>query len=114
MKGKNYLIITSILIIAGSLAGFMTDIFSSMFPGNWHVSSLVSAVICLLFLITGIMGLACRKIYSLICVILGIILCIFSILSIPLMFWAGDGSFLKKKTLVISAPAFARRGLIVS
>jgi len=92
MKGKNYLLITSILIIAGALTGFILNAFSSVLPIYWHISRLVAMIICLLLLISGILGLVNRYRSAMICVIFGVMFAGVSILSIPAMFWIGGGS----------------------
>lgn len=92
MKGKNYLLFTSILIIAGALTGFILNIFSAFLPTYWHMSRLVSAIVCVLFFICGVLGLVYRYRYSVICVVLGVMLAVFSLLSIPIMFFIGGGS----------------------
>ena len=92
MKGKNYLLITSILIIAGACAGFIMSIFSSLLSDYWHLSRLICAVICFLFLFTGLMGLICRNRSVPVCTVFGTASCVLSILSIPLMFWIGGGT----------------------
>ena len=92
MKGKYYLLITSILIIAGALAGFAVNTFAA-FPK--HYTGTIQAVlliICALLLITGITGIIDRSKPATLSIVLGIILIIISISSLPFMFIVGNGS----------------------
>ena len=89
MEGKNYLLITGILTIAGALTGFILNMFSTFFHGYWRISVMV---ICVLLLITGITGLIYRRRSVSICIILGIAMSVLSIASIPVIFWIGDGT----------------------
>ena len=92
MKGKNYLLITSILIMTGACAGFILSTFSSLLSDYWHVSRLICAVVCFLFLITGFLGFICRYRSAPVCTVFGTASCVLSILSLPLMFWIGGGT----------------------
>ena len=90
MKGRNYLLITSILIIAGAIAGFILNTSSNLLPAYLHTT--ITTIICSLFLLTGVLGLVFRNRAVFICYFLGFLLCGFSIISIPLMFWIGGGT----------------------
>ena len=87
MKGKIYLLITSILIIAGAITGL---ILFTIYPTP--VPRFVEYSACGLFLITGIIGIAERTKRSTVCVILGTILLALAIGSIPAMLVFGKGS----------------------
>ena len=87
MKGRNFLIITSILIIVGALTGFALNII--FFHGYKCIPGIT---ICALLLTTGILGLAYCNRSALICIVFGIIMSVLSIASIPVMFWIGNGT----------------------
>lgn len=87
MKGRNYLIITSILIIIGALTGFALNI---IFLHGYKC--IPGIMICTLLLITGILGLAYCNRSALICIVLGITMSVLSLASIPVMFWIGNGT----------------------
>ena len=92
MKGKKYILITSIIIIVGALAGLAINLFTRYFPTYWHVSRLICVGICGLLLVTGILGITNRGRSSLACKIFGFLLFILSLFSLPFMFWTGNGS----------------------
>ena len=93
MKGKFYLLISSILIIAGALVGTALNLLSVL-PVNYYTTVLQVAwyIFCALLFISGIIGIIDRSKPATICIILGIILTILAVGSIPLMFLIGQGS----------------------
>ena len=92
MQGKLYLLITSLIIIAGALSGLFIDLVTHYFPTYWHVPRVAGLGICIVLLITGVLGIVNREKSSVACMILGNILGIISLCSIPVMFWVGHGS----------------------
>jgi len=87
MKGKTYLLITRILIIAGAIAGF---VLFSMYSTN--LPKAAEYIVCTLFFVTGIIGIVERAKRSRLCIVLGSVLLILAIGSIPAMFLLGKGS----------------------
>lgn len=87
MKGKAYLLITSILIIAGAITGF---ILISMYSSN--LPRIAVYAVCGLSFVTGIIGIVERAKRSRLCIVMGSILLILAICSIPAMFVVGKGT----------------------
>lgn len=92
MKGKNYLMITSILIIASAVVSIILCFISNILPAYLHAFRLLIAVVCLLSFVTGILGFVYRDKAESVCIFLGFLLCSLSVLSIPFLFWIGRGS----------------------
>ena len=107
MRGKNYLLISSILIIAAAFAGFTLNILSvyprhytGVFRSTWFL-------VCLLNIIAGILGIIDRSRPAAICIAAGIILFVISIASLPLLFITGRGSAPVDLVIIILLNIFA-------